>query len=170
MKARFRTARRHAGIARAGFSLIEVALALGIFAFTIISTVGLMGVGLNVASDSMQSTAIQLLRLRVEASIRQIDFDTVASEGFVKDYWCASDGRPLEPTDSHFERDAVFRARVAASVLSGVGEPLGWKQGGDTSSSKESLTSVSITISYAPGGAVLPQAPGKIGFLIIARN
>jgi uncharacterized protein (TIGR02598 family) len=48
---------------RAGFSLVEVAIALGIFGFAIIPIIGIMGVGLNVSKDSIDtSTMAQIFR------------------------------------------------------------------------------------------------------------
>ena len=47
-----------------GFSLVEVAMALGIFAFAIVPVIGLMNVGLNMSKDSIDSNAMsQIFRL-----------------------------------------------------------------------------------------------------------
>ena len=46
-----------------GFTLVEVAMALGIFAFAIIPVIGLMGTGLKVSKESIDaSTTAQIFR------------------------------------------------------------------------------------------------------------
>jgi len=42
---------------RAGFSLVEVVLALGIFSFAIISVIGLMGSGIKISHDAVTESA-----------------------------------------------------------------------------------------------------------------
>jgi len=59
-QSRFARMRRRCG----GFSLVEVAVALGIFAFAITPVVGLMGLSLNASKDSIDASAMtQIFRL-----------------------------------------------------------------------------------------------------------
>ena len=50
-----------------GFTLVEVAMALGIFAFAIVPVLGVMGVALNVSKESVDSTAMSEIFRLVEA-------------------------------------------------------------------------------------------------------
>ena len=50
-----------------GFSLVEVAMALGIFAFAIIPIIGMMGTGLSVSKDSIESSMLSQIFRQTEA-------------------------------------------------------------------------------------------------------
>ena len=51
-----------------GFSLVEVAMALGIFAFAIAPVIGLMNLGLNVSKESIDASAMSQIFRRAEAA------------------------------------------------------------------------------------------------------
>lgn len=53
----------------AGFTLIEVAIALGIFAFAIIPIIGLMGTGLKVSKESIDDTTTAQIFRVAEATL-----------------------------------------------------------------------------------------------------
>ena len=50
-----------------GFSLVEVAMALGLFAFAIIPVIGMMGTGLSVSKDSIESSTLAQIFRQAEA-------------------------------------------------------------------------------------------------------
>lgn len=50
-----------------GFSLVEVAMALGLFAFAIIPIIGMMGTGLSVSKDSIESSTLAQIFRQAEA-------------------------------------------------------------------------------------------------------
>ncbi len=50
-----------------GFSLVEVVIALGLFAFAIIPLIGLMGGGLKISEDSIQSSNLSEIYRQAEA-------------------------------------------------------------------------------------------------------
>ena len=51
-----------------GFTLVEVAMALGLFAFAIIPVIGMMGTGLCVSKDSIESSTLSQIFRQAEAS------------------------------------------------------------------------------------------------------
>jgi len=52
---------------RAGFTLVEIVLSLGVFTFAIVPIVGIMGVSLNVSNESIQSSVSSLMFRQGEA-------------------------------------------------------------------------------------------------------
>ncbi|MEI6493918.1 MAG: hypothetical protein WCO94_15320, partial [Verrucomicrobiota bacterium] len=50
-----------------GFTLVEVAMALGLFAFAIIPIIGMMGTGLCVSKDSIESSTLAQIFRQAEA-------------------------------------------------------------------------------------------------------
>jgi uncharacterized protein (TIGR02598 family) len=62
---------------RAGFSLVEVALALAIIAFGLVALMGLLPVGLAQFRDAMDTTIGAQIFQRVMGDVQQTDFDTL---------------------------------------------------------------------------------------------
>lgn len=90
---------------RRAFSLVEVAIALGLLSFVLLSIIGLLGVGLN-SSRSAHLDTIQASTARQALSaVRTADFDTFDTGT----YWFTLDGARL--TNSV---DAYFECRVTA--------------------------------------------------------
>lgn len=93
---------------RSAFSLVEVAIALGLLSFVLLSVIGLLGVGLT-SSRSAHLDTIQAAAARQALSIvRTADFDTFSSGT----YWFTLDGARL--TNSV---DAYFECRVTADEV-----------------------------------------------------
>lgn len=83
----------------AGFSLIEVTLALGIIAFAFLAVFGLLPVGLDTFRRSMDRTEAAQIAQRLVAEAQQTPFDNVPSL-FGKLYYFDSEGERLTAADA----------------------------------------------------------------------
>lgn len=70
-------ARRKPSATTEGFSLIEVALSLGIVAFAFIGVVGLLPVGLNVSWQATDATVRAQIVQKVVSEVQQTDFSVL---------------------------------------------------------------------------------------------
>jgi len=68
------------------FSLVEVAMALGIVSFVLLALIGLFSVGLNAGKDSQLDTVQAAIVHRMLSEIRTTDFDTLAETNALYDY------------------------------------------------------------------------------------
>lgn len=64
-------------MARRGFSLVEVALALGVVSFAMVSMLGVMSVGLTTVKDASDQTMHAQIISRVSSSVLQTPFDDI---------------------------------------------------------------------------------------------
>lgn len=69
-----------------GFSLVEVAIALGIVSFVLLALLGLFSVGLNAGKDSQLDTVQAAIVHRMLSEFRTADFDTLAETNALFDY------------------------------------------------------------------------------------
>ncbi len=61
---------RHLPRGRGAFSLVEVALAVGILSFALVAVLGLLGVGINASRDSSDDTKVAFIMQDVAARVR----------------------------------------------------------------------------------------------------
>jgi|GEM_PF-2300298 len=64
---------------RNGFSLIEITIALAIFAFAILAVIGLLSQALNVSGDTRQDSALAILIRTLDAEIRSATTPTAVN-------------------------------------------------------------------------------------------
>lgn len=83
-----------------GFSLVELALALGIASFALIALLGLITVGYQTGGDAKEETLIAGMAQYVYGELKEQPFDTLATQTFYFD----AQGNPL-PGNT----DAVYR-------------------------------------------------------------
>jgi uncharacterized protein (TIGR02598 family) len=57
---------------RAGFSLVEVVIAIGIFAFCVVSIVYLLGTALNTSGDSEKDSSLSAILHSIDSSMRMV--------------------------------------------------------------------------------------------------
>jgi uncharacterized protein (TIGR02598 family) len=81
---------------RAGFSLIECALALGVVSFAFVALVGLIPVGLNNFNNAIDSTIGAQIAQGVMTEVRQAKFSRLA------DFNRNPDSDPLKPSADYF--------------------------------------------------------------------
>lgn len=85
------------------FSLVEVAIALGIVSFVLLALLGLFSVGLNAGKDSQLDTVQAAIVHRMLSEFRTADFDTLAETNALFDYAGQVDASP-----TYFECKATF--------------------------------------------------------------
>src|SRR4051812_25466253 len=66
--------------AKAGFSLIEVTMAIGIVAFAFMSVLGLIPVGLNVFEEAIHTSLEAQIAQRVIDEAQQTDFNALVND------------------------------------------------------------------------------------------
>jgi uncharacterized protein (TIGR02598 family) len=96
--------RRHA------FSLIEVVIALGIFAFAIVPIIGLLGSGMGTLKDSMSDTVRSDIARRIVGEYQRMPFTNFTEGTSVTNFYDVEG----VPTNSN---SAIFRAIVNLSSL-----------------------------------------------------
>lgn len=101
----------------AGFSLVEVTLALGVTAFCLLALFGLLPLGLQVNQNSISQTAAASVLSSVIADLRATSKTTLTSSqyditfGAPKSLYFDGEGRVVTPTDPN----ATPRYRVTIS-------------------------------------------------------
>ena len=87
-----------------GFSLVEVAMAIGIFSFCLLSVMGLIPVALQASRSSMNKNIEVRILQAVRANLRNTPYSAMPSDGF---FLFDADGGQLTN-----ENDADLRYRV----------------------------------------------------------
>lgn len=87
-----------AGVKRSGFSLAEVAIALGLLSFVLLAVVGLLGVGLNSGRDAQLSTVQAAAARQVLTMVSTNDLATYTGSKF----WITFDGTLTNTTNNAF--------------------------------------------------------------------
>jgi len=144
---------------KSGFSLVEVAIALGVLSFVIVPILGLMGTGLSTARDAALDMAALQIRQRVESDMRQMTFASISQTAFSTNYSFSKDGRALQSGDPSFAQNALYKVQVKNSPLTGV-----------NSGMTNALVGLKVVIQLAPGGVVQTNAAGYTNFLIVSKD
>lgn len=87
------------------FSLVEVAMALGIASFVLISLLGLMTVSLNAGKRAYEDTSVAAIAQTVASEVRTNSFSSLFAQSF--DRYFAYDGVPLPSADGAYYRCSV---------------------------------------------------------------
>lgn len=104
---------RSAPARRAGFSLVEVAMSLGIFAFGTLGLIGLLPVALTNHQEAKLDTVLAQITQRLAAEVVLTDAERLLQlDGFVRAF--DAEGREL-PSSS--DSAAVYRARIALETF-----------------------------------------------------
>ncbi len=134
-----------------GFSLVEVALALGIAAFCLIAVFGLLPVGISSTAVATQQTVATSLLASVASDLRALSKQTTTSERFkidvttpgLKSIFMSEDGR-TSPSAS-----ADFRYRLTCNVLT------------PPATAPKSATAISIRLTWPALSDPQPGTPPK---------
>ena len=101
-----------------GFSLVEVALALGIFAFSIVSMMSLMSVGLNTSRESRERLTRSEILKSVNNEIANTRYDQLATlDG--KQIQFDNEGLPVTSTSDEHRYVAELTQLPNSQVLQG---------------------------------------------------
>jgi uncharacterized protein (TIGR02598 family) len=140
--ASFLKRRRHVG-GSSGFSLIEVTLALGIVAFSVITLVGLIPMGLTTFHKAVATSVSSQIVQQVVTDVQQTDFNQLL----------ASNTQPLRYFDDQGnELSSATAPGVVYNVNVVVNTPVGLT-GGNSSN----LACLNIEIVSNPGHAALQK-------------
>lgn len=146
---------------RAGFSLVEVTLAIGVAAVAIVSLLALLPVGLGQAREAIDTTVTAQIATRLANDAQQTDFDTLTAE---------ETGKP--PSDKTFRQSAIRyfddqgaelpvtrrREAIYHSVVRVVpASPL--PVGATTPDYNPDLATIAVQIVYNPGDQPLEFHP-----------
>ena len=96
---------------RAGFSLVEVVLALGIVSVAFIPLMGLLPTGLSAMWGAMDETLASQIIQEIGNEIQQSDFDAVSSSASLRYY---DDG--MRELPAALKAESVYQSRVAVMV------------------------------------------------------
>ena len=151
----------------AGFSLVEVTLALGIVGFAFVTLLGLVPSGLNIFRQSVDATVGSQIIQRISNDVQQADFDTLpatAATGPVLSYFDEQGGSVAKDSLSR-----VYDVSVAIS------KPTALPDGSNTAPgpTSSSLAQVWIRIANNPGKKTNPftQTNGYTSYsLMVAKN
>jgi uncharacterized protein (TIGR02598 family) len=154
--------RPHPGYLRAGFSLVEVTLALGIASFTLLTFCGLLSVGVNSNRASSEQTAATHILTSVVSDIRNAPEDLTQSIRYQISIPAASGNASASavaaaPVYLDENGETLASATSSRYLLSVWTTP---------SSSTNPSTLVRVMITW-PGQAALDKASGSVESLII---
>jgi uncharacterized protein (TIGR02598 family) len=130
---------------RAGFSLVEVVLAVGIAASTVMMLVSMLPTGMDQMRNSANQMATARILRWVAQDLQMRNFDEWASKSQTVEYKFDAGGDPVPGRDGN-DLESIYTVRVlpdAATAASGVELP------GDASN--QYLRQVSVSISDRPG-------------------
>jgi uncharacterized protein (TIGR02598 family) len=101
---------------RAGFSLIEVTLAIAIVAFAFIALIGLLPAGMNVFTQTMDSTNEMRIVSHLTSMMQATDYDRLNDPSFAGDiYYFDVDGGYLDSDrnqNARYANERIYAARV----------------------------------------------------------
>jgi len=142
-----------------GFSLVEVAMALGIFAFAIIGLVGLIPVALTTHKEAKVSTVLSQIQQRLAAEVLLTDGASLAQLQTSPRLFDAEGGE-LDPSKASEASKAVYRARIEIQNFLPPGALT-------TSSSLQRVVLFAVQDPTA-GGTILAAAKAS-GSLLVAK-
>lgn len=92
---------------RAGFSLVEVTLAIGVVSFALLSAVGTISIGLLNIRDSKQDTEHAQVVTQMASIAMQAPFDQLENVAAAGPYFFTQSGRRVNSSD-----EALYRAKL----------------------------------------------------------
>lgn len=105
----------------AAFSLVEVTIAMGIFAFTISTLVGSLSVGLLSIHDSMSDSAIANISQQIRSAFQQVSFNVSNPASIQKlvdaNYYYSLEGDPTDEAHAYYKAVLSATAAEAASTV-----------------------------------------------------
>ena len=144
------------------FSLIEVALAIGIVAFSMVLILGLLPVGLRSVQDSTAQLGIATITQQLRADVGQAAFSTITSDLSGQTKFYTQDGLLTNQVSAYFS--------VGFSVLnpSGTSAASGYLPGASATMG-QSAQLVQVTIRY-PNAAPASSQKKNVFVLLCAKQ
>ena len=138
-----------------GFSLVEVTIALGVFAFAVLGLMGMLPIALQTHRDAKLDTVLSQIKQRLAAEVLLTDGANLAnlSENVKK-----FDVEGREFTDSAADIDVVYRAKITLEDFQIPG----------TSLTSTSLQRIVFYALQDPVGNLILNAPPN-GAILVSR-
>lgn len=164
-----RSARRLRRIRRAGFSLIEIMLAIGIIAFAFIAIFGLIPGGLRIFRQAMDASVGSQIAQRVVSDAQQTDFDQlvtdengnaitgVNSTGRKAVRYFDEQGTEIDATDAALVAKAIYHVNTRVTPATRL------PKSGTSTGDNTNLATVTIQVAYNPGNQPLVLEGGAAG-------
>lgn len=138
-----------------GFSLVEVTIALGVFAFAVLGLMGMLPIALQTHRDAKNDTVLSQIKQRLAAEVLLTDGANLANlSEDVKIF----DVEGREFTDSAPDIDVVYRAKITLEDFQIPGTTL-------TSSSLQRVVFYAL---QDPAGNLISTAPPN-GAILVSR-
>lgn len=138
---------------RRAFSLVEVALALGVVSFAVLSMLGVVTVGLTTVKDATEQTMHAQIVKHVGSTVLQTPFDQIKSFA--------------EESPFYFDQAGREVSNAAASIYQ---VELKFKEGGSypgaPSNLSNSMSTVQIKVETRPGGAATALGKSSTSLLV----
>ncbi len=134
---------------RSAFSLVEVALAVGIVSFAMLGVVGTLSVGLQSVRDSITETAKANIAGHLRGELQRIPFSTSQESAYTIDtlstqtYFYSRDGLLTDGSDPRAYYKAVFAVANAGVVAASANN--------STSFQPASARNVTVTLRFPVG-------------------
>ena len=138
---------------RSAFSLVEVALAVGIVSFAMLGVMGTLSVGLQTVRDSINETAKANIAGHLRGELQRIPFTESEASNYTIDtleketYFYSRDGLLTTSTDARAYYKAVFK--VSDGVVS--------SSDGASSFQKGSARNVTVTLKFPASASANDQ-------------
>ncbi len=142
--------------ARAAFSLVEVAIALGIFSFSILGLLGLLPIAVSIHGDAKSSTVLSQIKQRLAADVLLTDGANLSGlVGVARNF--DAEGREVGVDEAD---KAVYRARIEIENFQPPGAP-------GTSSSLQRVVLFAVQ-DPTPAGTLISAAKPS-GSLLVSK-
>jgi len=105
------------GRRRTGFTLVEVALALGIIAMAFVPVLGLLPVGLDVSRKAIDATIASQIVQKLTNEAQQTDFSTLSTLSGITSYF---DDQGIQLPDTTNVADAIYAAGFSVSTATSL--------------------------------------------------
>jgi uncharacterized protein (TIGR02598 family) len=128
---------------RGGFSLIEVALAIGITSFALLAIVGLLPVGTSTFRQAIDTAVTAQIAQRIVNDAQQTDFDTLNANlaNGIPDRYFDDQGNEVLPAAGY-----IYQIRVTGLSVTGL----------PANASSNNLATLQIKVAFNPGRVADP--------------
>lgn len=103
---------------RSGFSLAEVAIAMGIVTFSLVAVLGLLPIGLSSFREANEATIESQIISQISSEVALMPFSKIPEYAAAGPYYFDNDGRKAEK-----EADAIFSVHTSSATPNYPGKP-----------------------------------------------
>lgn len=144
----------------AGFTLVEVALSIGLVAFALVGILGLMPIGLSNFREAMDASVSSMIVQKIASEVQQADAQTlVAGSSFAVRYFDDQGSPVSEGSQARGQSRKIYHAAYGVQYPAGIAGSHG-----------QNLAKVTIDVVNNPGGHVIARDGATGGFLPDSSN